>query len=228
LRKRKLSKDYKYGYVLEEPSQAFLKDLLDRAKTTKLFENKKVLDVGCGFGTGSLIISQKAKEVIGLDITEYEEWKLFKSKKLKFIKGSSSKLPFKDNIFDGVHLKDLLHHIKDVDKTLEEIKRVTKPNGIIIIYEANRYNPLFYLYITKLCGHDHFTQAEFKKLLNDKFPDNRFIHSEAYPPFRLPMPLFKHILSIEKKINKLSFLRPIFTYNIAVVKNIKKPDSKRS
>ncbi len=221
MRKRKFSSLYKYGYVLEEESQVFKKDLFKRVGLKKIFLNKKILDLGCGFGTGSVILSEFAKQVIGVDIAEHKEWELFKSKKIKFQKADSSRLPFKDDTFNGVYLKDLLHHVRDVDKTLEEIKRVTKAGGYIVIFEANRYNPIFYLYATKLNGHDHFTQKEFTNLVNKSFLSSKFIYLEAYPPFRFPMKVYKVIQIIEKEINRIKFLSPFFCYNVAVTKNIK-------
>ncbi len=221
MRERVFVKKYKYGYILEEESQVFFRDLYERLGLSRLFLNKKILDVGCGFGTGTIIFSEFAKLVIGVDIIEYNEWELFKSNKIKFRKASSTMLPFDDNSFDGVYLKDLLHHIKGADKTLREIKRVTKNNGIIVIVEANRYNPVFYPYVTKIKGHDHFTQKEFKNLIEENFSDRKFIYLEAYPPFRFPLKFYKYILKIEKLVNKIEFLKPIFCYNVAIIKNSK-------
>lgn len=221
MRKRTFSEDYKYGPVLQNESQVFKKDLYKRIGIRSLFLNKKILDLGCGFGTDSIILAKFARLVIGVDILNYKEWKFFKSKKIRFLEADSAKLPFNDNTFDGVYLKDLLHHIKAVDKTLEEIKRVTKPGGSIVILEGNRYNPIFFIYATTIKGHDHFTQKELKKLIYKRFTNVRFIFMEAYPPFRFPMPIYKIILNIEKKVNKLYFLKSFFSYNIVVIKNEK-------
>ena len=221
MRKRKFSNLYKYGLVLEKESQVFFMDLYKRVEIKNLFSNKKILDLGCGIGAEPIVLSKFAKLVVGVDIIEHKEWEIFKSRKIKFQKASSTKLPFKDNAFDGVYLKDLLHHIKGINKTFEEIKRVTKANGDIVIVEANRYNPIFYVYVTTLKGHDHFTQNEFKDLIKNNFPNSKFIYLEAYPPFRFPMKVYKFIQKIEKKINRIHFLRSIFCYNVAIIKNIK-------
>lgn len=221
MRKRTFSQEYKYGQVLDNASQLFKKNLYQRIGLKKLFFGKKVLDLGCGFGTDSIILAKFSKKVVGFDIDKYEEWKLFKNKKIEFVKGDSSKMPFKDNTFDGVYLKDLLHHVKNVGKTIDEIKRVTKAGGYITILEGNRYNPLFFILITKIRGHDHFTQKEFKKIMNSKFDNCKILNLEAYPPFFLKASMYKHVLKIERAVERLTFLRPFFTYNIAVIKNSK-------
>lgn len=226
--RNRISKDkYEYGPALNKESKLFREDIYRRIGIGKIFRNKKVLDLGCGFGADSALLAKFAKEVYAIDIEKYREWNVFKSNKIKFRVGESSKLPFADNTFDGVYLKDLLHHVKAVSESLSEIKRVTKPGGEIVILEGNRYNPFFYIYATKIQGHDHFTQKEFKKIITDKFPAVRFIALEAYPPLRFPMQFFKLILKIEKAMNKLNFLSPFFAYNICIIKNIKNPKTKR-
>lgn len=227
MRKRNLSNKYEYGPVLQKESQVFKADIYKRIGLRRLFLRKKILDLGCGYGTDSIILAKFARRVVGVDIIKYKEWTLFSDKKIKFIKADSAKLPFSDNTFDGVYLKDLLHHVRGgVGPVLDEIKRVTKPSGEIVILEANRYNPVLFIYATKLRGHDHFTQNEFKRLIASNFLNFRYVFLEAYPPFRFPMKIFKLILKIESKINNLHFLSPFFTYNIAVIKNVKSPKKK--
>ncbi len=221
MKKRTFKTEYKYGKVLDDASQVFRKDLYNRIGIPKLFSHKKVLDLGCGYGIDAYNLTHFADSVVGADIDLHPQWNQFRGKKLKFIKGNSSNLPFKDNSFDGVYLKDLIHHVDNIDKTLSEIKRVTKPGGNIVIVEGNRYNPIFYLYATKIRGHDHFTQSEFKSMILNLFPSVNFLYLEAYPPFTFPKRIFKVVLFVEKIINKLIFLNPIFSYNVAVIKNKK-------
>jgi ubiquinone/menaquinone biosynthesis C-methylase UbiE len=179
------------------------------------------LDLGCGFGIGTAVIGSFAKSVVGADIINYKEWELLKNKKIKFQRSSSRNLPFKDNTFDAIFIKDLLHHVKDIEKTLKEILRVTKPGGDIVILEGNRYNFIFYIYVTKIRGHDHLTQKEFKHLISKYFSNSKVTSFEAYPPFRFPMRIYKVVLKIEKIISGIGFLRPFFSYNVAIIKNIK-------
>ena len=221
MRKRKLNKEYKYEFIFEKEGALFIKDFYQRIGLRKIFLNKKILDLGCGFGSGSVAISKFAKSVVGADLLKYKEWNLLKNKKVKFLVASSAKLPFKDNTFDGVFIKDVLHHLKNMDKALEEVYRITKPGGDIVIMEGNRYNLIFYLYVTKIRGHDHLTQKEFKKLILKYFSNSKFISFEAYPPFRMPIQIYKVVIKIERIISKIAFLKPILSYNVVIIKNDK-------
>jgi SAM-dependent methyltransferase len=160
-----------------------------------------------------------AKNVVGTDILTHKSWKKLTSHSLTFKKGDSEKLPFGSKLFEGVFLKDLLHHVDDPRKALKEIKRVSKNGASIIIIEGNRYNPLFFLYATKINGHEHFTQKQFKELISEFFPKVKFKTIECYPPFFLGREAFKLVLWIEKRYEKLGFLKKFYSYNIATIKN---------
>ena len=79
----------------------------------------KVLEIGCGSGE----LSNHLKNYIGIDISP---------KTSRFIIGDAQKLPIKDNSADLILLLDLLEHTDD-KLVMEEVYRVLKPNGSVII-----------------------------------------------------------------------------------------------
>lgn len=178
-----------------------------------------VLDLGCGRGDNAVIFSKKAKRVVAVDIEPWKEWKQTNRPNLSFKRADATGLPFKNRIFDVVFTKDTLHHVQDVDKALSEIKRVTKKNGLIYVVEANRYNPIFYIHMTKMLGHEHFTGKEFKNYILRVFPTVKFkrCESRVYPVCN------KLFHSLMHKLEKLIELTPIannfLSYNIAIVSN---------
>lgn len=104
-----------------------------------LKENDSVLEVGCGTG---LILSKVVKFVvngIGIDISE-NMLKIAKNKGLNVFYGNGEEIPFSDNQFDVVYSFKVLPHIKNIENVLNEIKRVTKPNGIILLEFYNKYS----------------------------------------------------------------------------------------
>ena len=101
-----------------------------------------ILDVGCGRAIDGAYLWQKGANVIGLEpskvmLTRAREH-LHKSKaQVALIQGVGESLPFKSGSFNKVMCKGALDHFFSPSKTMEEIARVLKPEGEIIIAIAN-------------------------------------------------------------------------------------------
>lgn len=180
-----------------------------------------VLDLGCGRGDNAVYFSKKAKKVFGVDIKKWKEWGKLKSKKFELIVADARKLPFKDESFDVVFTKDTLHHIKEKEKALKEIKRVTKKGGRIYIVEVNRYNPIAYIHLTLIGHHNHFSKNQFRKLILKYFKDMKFKQAESrvYPFIRNEL-MIDFVHKLERLIERIPIVNQFSTYNIAVIKNI--------
>ena len=105
-------------------------------------EGEKILDFGCG--TGTLLIIAKIRfpnaYLSGVDIDE--NILEIASKKIKrrnldieLKKYSGDKLPFRNNFFDKVMSSLVFHHLNKEQKinSLEEIYRILKKNGLVVI-----------------------------------------------------------------------------------------------
>lgn len=91
----------------------------------------KILDVGCGTGKNMEQL-QKYGNVWGLDNSK-EAIKFCRKRGLKNLQlASAEKTKFKANSFDIITLLDVLEHTDD-NKTLKEMRRILKKNGILII-----------------------------------------------------------------------------------------------
>jgi 2-polyprenyl-3-methyl-5-hydroxy-6-metoxy-1,4-benzoquinol methylase len=126
------------------------------AIANNFIEDKIVLDIASGEGYGSNIMSKKAAYVYGvdIDIMAVQGAKLkYKKENLEFLTGSTSQIPLGDNSIDVVVSFETIEHHEHHDEMMYEIKRVLKPNGILIIstpdklfYSDERnYNNLFHL-----------------------------------------------------------------------------------
>lgn len=109
-------------------------------KNITILHNDKLLDVGCGNGYFTYHLA-KLCDVTGLD---FSDQMLKINPHHKLIKGNAESLPFTDNSFDIVFCSDLLHHLKNPETAIGEMKRVAKK--YIIISEPNRNNPLMFLF----------------------------------------------------------------------------------
>jgi ubiquinone/menaquinone biosynthesis C-methylase UbiE len=105
----------------------------------KIGSNKKVLDLGCGTGYGSGLLYKGGNEVHGIDISQKAvDYAKRNYPGPKYICRSGEKLPFKNNYFDAVTIFDVIEHIHNSKKTLDEVYRVLKRNGNIFISTPNK------------------------------------------------------------------------------------------
>jgi len=120
-----------------------------------------ILDVGCGNGFFTYYFSKLAYTV-GID---YSRYMLSTNPCNQLIQGSALALPFKANSFDLVFCSNLLHHIKDPEMVIREMKRVSKK--YVVLSEPNRNNPLMALFsvlVREERGQLKFSLRYLKKL----------------------------------------------------------------
>jgi len=125
--------DLKYFKYLKNRSYVslLLRRLFFLENIKKEFDNiGKVLDVGCGIG--EFLSSYKNKLCIGIDINPYCV-KFCRENGLDVRKASTYKLPFMDEEFDGVLCSHILEHLDKPIKAFQEMNRVLKHEGKIII-----------------------------------------------------------------------------------------------
>lgn len=108
-------------------------------KSLNLLDKKgKILDVGCFDGTISEKISAlTGNDVFGLEISRPAVLKANK-KNVKVIRHDIEKpFPIKDSAFDAVFAGEIIEHLYDVDLFLDEINRVLKKGGYLILTTPN-------------------------------------------------------------------------------------------
>lgn len=153
-------------------NEAMVEHLHRYAIAAEYVKGKVVLDIACGEGYGSNLLSKSASAVTGIDIdvnTINKASKKYSSNNLKFIQGRVEAIPAPDNSFDVVVSFETLEHSFDHEKIFSEMKRVLKPGGLLIISTPEKK------YYTDLPGsHNSFHlkevyEHEFTKLLRDHF-----------------------------------------------------------
>lgn len=136
----------------------------------KNLHNKKILDIGCGFGWFEYSVKNIVKKVIGIDINKYNIRKLkseFRSKKVDFLVASALNIPFKDNFFDYVVSCEVIEHLpKNSEKYFfKEIVRVLKPGGKFFM--TTPYKNIWSIFFDPawwLIKHRHYSYNELKKM----------------------------------------------------------------
>ena len=122
-----------YGEYLEEKAN-IQATFSKRLKTIDKFSEKgRLLDIGCAFGFFLELAKEDGWDAKGLEISNHA-YKYAKGKlKLHVINQTLEKAGFKSNSFDVVVLFDVIEHLQDPKSSLKEVRRILKPNGLLVI-----------------------------------------------------------------------------------------------
>ncbi len=168
------------------------------AKKINFGKPMKVLDVGGSSGLFANEILKKLPkkcEYVIIDIDKKSlKYGQKKFPKFKFKLENAESMNFRNNEFDLVICKDVLHHCENPKKAISEIKRVGKHS---IIIEARKGDKWLDDYLPE---HNHFLEEDFFDLVN---PKRKSFMDILWPRFRY-MPLFLLFPIIPK--SKKSFM----------------------
>lgn len=196
LRYHWLTRFYDYVLALTVRELAFKSTLVSQAEITP---NQQILDLGCGTATLTLLLKKQypTTDVIGLDgegqalvIAQAKAQKV--QMELHFDKGLSFNLPYSSDSFNRVFSSLLFHHLtyENKEKTLREVYRVLKPNGMLHIADWGRpSNPVMrglFLWVQLLDGFnttsgnvqgklpEMFVQADFNPVIEQRYFNTLF------------------------------------------------------
>ena len=98
---------------------------------------RTLLDIGCGFGFFLDAVRKDFKRVCGVEISEPLRAFAQKDLGLDILEGHASSIPLGDGSLDVVTVLDVLEHLPVPQACLQEICRVLKPGGILIVATPN-------------------------------------------------------------------------------------------
>jgi len=110
-----------------------------------LVPGTRLLDVGCGPGSVTIDLAARLApgEVIGVDTSEAvveiarDAAKEAGASNVTFEVADAYELPFEDDTFDVVHAHQVLQHLTDPIAALREMRRVTRPGGLVAVRDAD-------------------------------------------------------------------------------------------
>ena len=162
MKKEKINKESKSDLgVRATHIYANMLDQMRYIYTLNYIVGKDVLDIACGVGWGTYVMSKVASNVYGVDLSDTAintAKKFYNQDNIKYYTNFLENCNILDSSIDIVTSFETLEHIDEPQLFLNEIFKVIKPNGILFISTPNG--------------------ASFKKLRSQK-PYNPF-HVEEY------------------------------------------------
>ena len=102
-------------------------------------KGQRVLDLAAGTGTSSEPYADAGIDVVACDFS-LGMLKVGKRRRpdINFVAGDATNLPFADNTFDATTISFGLRNVNEPKKALQEMLRVTKPGGRLVIAEFSQ------------------------------------------------------------------------------------------
>ncbi len=129
-----------------------------------LVAGREVLDIACGEGYGSALLARTAARVTGADIAPaaiaHGKERYATHRNLEFRVADCAALPFADASFDAVVSFETLEHIAAQEAFLDELKRVLRPGGLVVLSCPNKAE-----YSDK---RDHVNEFHVRELYRDE------------------------------------------------------------
>lgn len=210
----------------------FAEHMTRYSQTLPLVKDKTILDIACGSGYGTKILSSSAKKVYGVDVSrdaiEYAKQR-YGGKNIDYLVGSGERIPLQDGSVDVVVTYETIEHIENYKKFLKELKRVLKKDGIAVISTPNdleyaegnhhhihqfKYNELFSLLKKDFKYIDSYFQSTWRAVLLDKIDGHtssseRPINLKLFNPISSPdQTLYFYLVCSNKPIKTTP--KPIF------------------
>lgn len=106
---------------------------------------RTVLDVGCGVGVTDRFLVDRFAGVEGVDTADaLVAAASAANPRVRYRSYDGSRLPYKDDAFDVTFAICVLHHVEPPSwaQVVTEMGRVTRPGGLVALFEHNPFNPL--------------------------------------------------------------------------------------
>jgi SAM-dependent methyltransferase len=154
-----------------------------------------ILDVGCGIGITDFYLTGKYKKVYGIDLSRGVVKKAAALNPQASYKSYGGKrLPYSTNSMDVTFAICVMHHVvpEELTQFCEEMMRVTKKGGLVIVFEHNPLNPLT-RYAVSQCDLDEDAQLLRMREVSDMLTSSKGLILERR--YILFMPFYGKLFS---------------------------------
>lgn len=187
---------------------------------TSGWENRNLLEIGCGSGRFSVILAKANPDMVFMDLSDAMlEVTLQKvGHSFKGVNASVYQIPLPSKSIDGLVSINVFNHIEDLEKAFSEINRVLVEDGELVINFANLYSYFFLAgtlvnFRQESIGRQVFSRWANPKIFLSLLENHGFEIVEqvgnVFVPIYLDIPVIREILIVLDKVTTRSFFRSI-------------------
>lgn len=149
----------------------------DVFKKLSHYDAGRVLDAATGRGDFINVIKQNCKsysQIIGIDQSEIaikQAQKMFPENDIELYKMNLEKLSYANDYFDTVSISNSIHHLEHPEVVFNELMRVLKPGGLMIVVEMYKDGNQTSAQQTHIYMHHWFSRIDSL---------NKIYHRETY------------------------------------------------
>ena len=159
----------RFGFAIE--SLIYLGRLRKRGRISKYVKTGTILDIGCGRGLFLDVMRRGGWHTIGTEFNEETASYAIKTYGLKVLSGDIIQHKLLPESLDAININQVLEHLKNPDKIIEESFRLLRKGGVLIISVPDLRSPQFAIgkenwFLLDLPFHlFHFTEEGLSELL---------------------------------------------------------------
>lgn len=193
-------------------------DLAERLALKKLIPinkvSNKLIEIGCGFGRVATFYKPFFRKCTLVDpsskLLEQAKDNLKDLKNIDYIRASAHKIPVGDNSYDYCLMVRVCHHLTDLEPAIQEIKRILKPEGFLILEFANKINTKARIR-SYFRGEFDFSQNIYPvDLRSSRKRNDSYINFCSHHPIQVEKILKRNGFKIEKTLSVSNFRNPFF------------------
>ncbi len=133
------------NYYQKEPGKTI--DKIEKELILRHMNNlpkSHLLELGCGTGHWTQFLSDMGFRITAVDNSEamLKNARKKNIQNVQFLLADATRLPFSEKSFSAIVSVTMLEFIKDIDRVLDEIDRVLKPEGTIVLGCLNALSEL--------------------------------------------------------------------------------------
>jgi SAM-dependent methyltransferase len=121
-------------------------DMVERIAINRLLPfsgGRRLLEVGAGFGRLTNMY-HAYEQVVVLDYSfsqiQYAQEHHGRQRRYVYVAADVYNLPFRAGVFDGATMVRVIHHMRDAELALSQVRRVMAPGGAFVLEHANKRN----------------------------------------------------------------------------------------